>query len=114
MSVRLFVRSSRISVTSGHASTEEKGEYNLAPEDSEAKDRLMREGINFETVDISQGIWPRIQAGLRRVTETPTLVDEGPPVRRFVGTIGIFEYIEDKREAYRRSAHRSTPRNWNV
>jgi hypothetical protein len=114
MSVRLFVKSSRVSATTGHTSKEGRGEYTLAPEDAKAKDRLIREGINFETVDISKGIWPRIQAGLKRITETPTLVDEGPPVRRFVGTIGIFEYVEGKRDAYRRSPHRSTPRNWNV
>jgi hypothetical protein len=85
----------------------------LAPEDAKAKDDLRREGIEFETIDLSKTIRERLQARFGEIKETPTLLDEHSPAKMYVGTRAITEYIEETRAAARRSpTHWTTRSRW--
>ena len=114
MTVRLFVRSNRTSVTTGHVSMETMGaahtsvDYaegtyisSLPPQDSLAKDGLRKSGIRFETVDLSSGVRSKLTARLRGVKETPTLLDEDSKMRRYVGVAAISQYIKESKTLIR-------------
>ena len=106
MTVQLFVRSQfPTGLRRG------SGSGALAPEDAKAKDDLRREGIQFETIDLSKTIRERLQARFGEIKETPTLLDEHSPGKMYVGTQAITEYIEETRAAARRSPTQWTTRS---
>jgi glutaredoxin-related protein len=126
MKVQLFVKSTRTSLTTGHVTIETIGaahtsvdyadgatNYILRPEEARAKSTLRREGIKFETIDISSGFRHRIQARFKGIRETPTLLDQRNPSKRYVGTEAILAYIEETKAAARRSpAHWTAWTRW--
>ncbi len=83
--------------------TEGTTNYTLAQREARAKDSLRREGIKFETIDLSSGLRRRIQARFKGIRETPTLLDEHSPSKRYVGTDAILAYIEESKAASRKS-----------
>ena len=105
MTVQLFVRSQLpIGIS-------RRGSGTLAPEDAKAKHDLRREGIEFETIDLSKTIQQRSQARFGEIKETPTLLDEHSPGKMYVGAQAITEYIEETRAAARRSPTQWTTRS---
>jgi len=107
LTVQLFVRSQFPTGIS------RRGRGTLAPEDAKAKDDLRREGIDFETVDLSKAIRRRLQSRMVDIKVTPTLLDEHSPEKMYVGTKAITEYIEEYRAAARRSpTHWTTRSRW--
>ncbi len=107
MTVQLFVRSQF------QAGISRRGRGILAPEDAKAKDDLKREGIEFETIDLSKAIRQRPQARFVEIKVTPTLLDEHNPEKMYVGAQAITEYIEETRAAARRSpTHWTTRSRW--
>ena len=77
--------------------------YTLALEETRAKDSLRREGMRFETIDLSGGLRRRIQARFKGIRETPTLLDVHSQSKRYVGTEAILAYIEETKAAARKS-----------
>ena len=107
MTVLLFVKSQRIAVATTRPS------YTLKREEAEARERLKREGIKFETIDLSKGFRHRAKAGFKGITVTPTLLDAHSPGKWYIGTKAISEYIEETRAAARRSPiHWTTRSRW--
>ena len=105
MTVQLFVRSQFPTGTS------RRGRTLLAPEDAKAKNDLRREGIEFETIDLSRAIRQRLQAEVGEIRVTPALLDEHSPGKMYVGSQAITEYIEETRAAARRSPTHWTTRS---
>lgn len=66
-------------------------------EDSMVKDLLKKSGIDFETVDLSRGLRTRISARLQHVSETPTLIVENNPPKRYEGVKAITQYLVETR-----------------
>src|SRR5437867_6546806 len=97
LTVQLFVRSQ---FTTGIS---RRGRGTHAPEDAKAKADLRREGIEFETIDLSKTIRERSQHRFGEIRVTPTLLDEHNPEKMYVGTQAITKYIEETRAAARRS-----------
>jgi hypothetical protein len=107
LTVQLFVKSQ---FTAGIS---RRGRGALAPEDAKARADLRREGIEFETIDLSKAIRERLQARFGEIKVTPTLLDEHSPGKMYVGTQAITEYIEETRAAARRSpTHWTTRSRW--
>ena len=107
MTVQLFVRSQFPTGIS------RRGRSTLAPEDAKAKSDLRREGIQFETIDLSKAIRRRLESQMAEIKVTPTLLDEHSPGKMYVGTKAITEYIEETRAAARRSpTHWTTRSRW--
>jgi len=105
MTVQLFVR---IQFTTG-ISRRRSG--TLAPEDAKAKGDLRREGIEFETIDLSKTIREMLQPRFGEIKVTPTLLDEHSPGKMYVGAQAITEYIEETIAAARRSPTQWTTRS---
>ena len=61
------------------------------------KDLLKKSGIDFETVDLSKGLRTRISAKLQHVSETPTLIVESSPPKRYEGVKAITQYLMETR-----------------
>ncbi len=107
MTVQLFVRSQF------QAGISRRSRGTLAPEDAKAKEDLRREGIDFETIDLSKAIRQRLQERFVEIKVTPTLLDEHRPGKMYVGTQAISEYIEETRAEARRSpTHWTTRSRW--
>ena len=106
---RLYVRSKRTTIVTGHVSVETIGtnhttsEYaegstyaSLSPQDASARDLLRKSAVKFDLVDISKGIGPRLSARLKGVKQTPTLLDGNNPQKLYAGVKEISQYIENK------------------
>ena len=74
-----------------------KTQFSLTPQDAQAKDFLKKSGVEFDLIDLSKGMRVKIRARLRGVTETPTVLDENSPSRRYVGLTGISRYVSEAR-----------------
>lgn len=68
-----------------------------SPEDLYAKAVLKRSGLDFEIADISKGILTRLQAKVKGITQTPTLIAGNDSQRRFVGIKEIQKFLADKK-----------------
>src|SRR5215470_9696072 len=108
----LFVKSQRLTLRSGRVRSDPS--LRLGPEEASARDNLRKEGIKFETIDLSKAIRDRVQARFKGITVTPTLIDEHSPEKLYVGAKAILDYIEDTRATARsRSpAHWTTRSRW--
>lgn len=107
---RLYVKSKRTTVVTGHVIIETIGaahttsEYSegsilakLPRQDALAKDLLKKSGLKFDLVDLSNGIGTRLGARLKGVTQTPTLIDGNSPSRSYIGVREISRYIASDR-----------------
>lgn len=106
---RLYVRSKRSTVITGHVSMESFGSVHttsdyaegstlakLSEVDEYARNLLRRSGVSFELVDLSKGIGPKLRARLRGIRLTPALVDENKPPGIFFGVNGIVQYVNER------------------
>ena len=102
---RLFVRSKKTDIVIGshhgsyytRAHSQTKTEFTLLTQDAQAKDFLMKSGVDFDLVDLSKGAKARIVARIRGVRETPTLEVRQGSVKRYVGLKSISEYLSETR-----------------
>jgi hypothetical protein len=102
---KLFVKSKKVDIVTGfnpgsyytRAHSLSKTQFDLPPQDAQAKDFLKKSGVEFDLVDLSKGTRVKIMARLRGVTETPTLLDESSSSRRYVGLTGISRYVSEAR-----------------
>ena len=126
MTILLFVKSQPITIPTRGKGTKSLGRgspsfdegdrrasYTLKREEAKAREKLKREGIKFETIDLSKGLPHRPQAGFSVITVTPTLLDAHSPGKWYVGSKAIPEYIEETRASARRSpTHWTTRSRW--
>ena len=107
---RLFVKSKKTTRITGYVSVESIGAAHTAtdyaegsevlsfsPDDAWAKNSLAKLGIQFDLVDLSKGIGNRLKGTLRGIHETPTLMIESSPSKRYVGAKEISLYLSDAR-----------------
>lgn len=120
--VRLYVRSKRSTVITGHVSVESFGvdhatsEYaegsilaKLSEEDEYARKLLRSSGVSFELVDLSKGIGRKLRARLKGIRRTPALFDEHNPPGMFLGINEIVRYVKEL-PTPKRDYHPNLPR----
>jgi hypothetical protein len=103
---RLYVKTKRTRVITGHVSVEIIGQVHttseytegstlakLSQDDALAKDLLRKARLRFDLVDLSDGIGTRLAARLNGVTQTPTLLDRNSPSKLHIGLKEISRYI---------------------
>jgi hypothetical protein len=106
---RLFVKSKRTTMITGHVSMETMGSVHwntdyaegstlssLSPQDAHAKQIVTRSGIEFDLVDVSKSVRARLTGKLSGIKQTPTLLVETSPSRRYVGLQEISRYLAER------------------
>jgi hypothetical protein len=114
---KLFVRSKRTTMITGRVSVESMGaahwttDYaegstlsNLSHQDSLAKNMLRKSGFQFELVDLSKGIRTRLKGALSGIKQTPTLLVETSPSKRYVGVEEISQYLTEQQSQAQQQA----------
>jgi hypothetical protein len=51
--------------------------------------------LQYDLIDLSKGVRARLKGTLRGIKETPTLLVENSPPRRYVGFKEISQYLRD-------------------
>ena len=103
--VQLYVRSKRATMITRHAFSHGMGNAQsyqegstvakLPREDAYARDLLKSSGVDFELVDLSAGIGPRLRARLQGVRQTPTLLDRDRSPQLYAGMKEISDYVTE-------------------
>lgn len=110
---KLFIKSKRTTIVTGKVSVESIGaahwstDYtegsnlsNLSQQDALAKNVLRKSGEQFELIDLSKGVRVKLKRTLSGNKQTPTLLVETSPSKRYVGVKEISQYsIERQSQA---------------
>ena len=109
---RLFIKSKRTTMVTGNVSVESMGavhwttDYaegstisNLSQEDAMAKNMLRQSGLQFDLVDLSKGVRAKFKGTMSDIKQTPTLLVETSPTRRYVGFKEISRYLTEQSQA---------------